>query len=158
LLLVTLQEANLFDPVFTDLGVFLLVPLPVESIFPEWALVGVSLVITPAIRAFECMRAWVAFLSLEMRGVHLLIRFAAPPKFLVIFRSVQSIALDALGALDSAREGSVSPLLAIFALGDSWIHVRPSYSSDIPADVKAPIDEALSFVTALMIPSVDPDY
>ena len=104
------------------------------------------------------MRAWVAFLSLEMRGVHLLIHFAAPPKFSVIFRSVQSIALDALGALYSAREGSVSPLLAIFALGDSWIHVRPSYSSDIPADVKAPIDEALSFVTALMIPSVDPDY
>ena len=158
MLLVTLQGANQFDPVFTDLGIFLLVPLPVESMSPEWALVGVSLVIAPAIRAFECMRAWVAFLSLETKGVHLLICFAAPPKFSVIFGSVRSIALDILGALDSAREGSMSPPPAVFALGDSWVHVCPSYSSDIPADVKAPVDETLSFVTALMIPNVDPDY
>jgi len=115
-------------------------------------------VIAPAIRAFECMRAWVTFLSLEMRGVRLLICFAAPPKFLVIFGSVRSIALDTLGALDSAREGSMSPLPAIFALGDSQVHVHPSYSSNIPADIKAPIDEALSFVTTLMIPNVNPDY
>jgi len=126
--------------------------------FPEWTLVGVSLVIAPAIRAFECMRAWVTFLSLKTRGVRLLICFVAPPKFLVIFGSVRSIALDALGALDSAREGSMSPLPAIFALEDSRVHVCPFYSSDIPANVKAPIDETLSFVTALMIPNVDPDY
>jgi len=149
---------NRFDPVFTDLGIFLLVPLPVELMFPEWALVGVSLVIAPAIRAFECMRACVAFLSLETRGVCLLIRFAALSKFSVIFGSVRSIVLDVLGALDSARESSVSPLPAIFALGDSRVHVCPSYSSDIPANIKVPIDEALSFVTTLMIPNVDPDY
>jgi len=119
LLLVAPQGVNQFDPVFMDLSIFLLVPLPVESMSPEWALVGVSLVIAPAIRAFECIRTWVTFLSLETRGIHLLICFAASPKFLVVFGSVQSIALDALGALDSAREGSVSPLPAVFALGDS---------------------------------------
>jgi len=157
LLLVASHGANQFDPVFTDLSVFLLVPFPVESMSPEWALVGVSLVIAPAIRAFKCIRTWVAFLSLETRGIRLLICFAAPPKFLVVFGSVWSIALDTLGALDSAREGSVSPLPAVFALGDSWVHVHPSYGGDIPADVKAPVDEALSFVTTLMIPNVDPD-
>ena len=52
----------------------------------------------------------------------------------------------------------MSPLPAVFALGDSWVHVHPSYSSNIPADVKAPVDEVLSFVTTLMIPNVDPDY
>jgi len=52
----------------------------------------------------------------------------------------------------------MSPLPAIFALGDSQVHVHPSYSSNIPADIKAPIDEALSFVTTLMIPNVNPDY
>ena len=113
--------------------------------------------IAPAIRAFECMKIWVAFLSLETRGVHLLICFAALPKFSVVFESVQSIALNALGALDSAREGSMFPLPAVFALENSWVHVCPSYGGDIPADVKAPVDEALSFVTALMIPNVDPD-
>jgi len=36
-----------------DLGVFLLVPFFIELMPPEWALVGVGLVITPTIRAFE---------------------------------------------------------------------------------------------------------
>ena len=148
---------NQFDPIFTDLSVFLLVPLPVELMSPEWVLVGVSLVIIPAIRTLECMRTWVTFLSLETKGVYLFICFAALPKFLVVFGSVWSIALDTLGTLDFAREGSVSPLLAVFALGDAWVHVCSSNSSDIPADVKALVDEALSFVTTLMIPNVDPD-
>ena len=113
--------------------------------------------IAPTIRAFECMRTWVIFLSLETRGVRLLICFAALPKFSVVFGSVRSIALNTLGVLDSAREDSVFPLPAVFALGDSRVHVHPSYGSDIPTDVKAPVDEALSFVTALMIPNVNPD-
>ena len=132
-------------------------PLPVESISPEWALVGVSLVITPAIRTLECMKTWVAFLSLKTRGVCLFIHFAALPKFSVVFRSVWSIALDTLGILDSTREGSIFPLLAVFALGDAWVHVRSSNSSDIPADIKVLVDETLSFVTALMIPNIDLD-
>ena len=157
MLLVALQEANQFDPVFTDLGVFLLVPLPVESMSPEWALVGVSLVIAPAIRTLECMRTWVIFLCLEIRGVCLFVHFATPPKFSVDFGSVWSIALNALGTLDSAREGSMSPLSAVFVLEDAQVHVCPSNSSDILADIEAPVDEALSFVTTLMIPNVDPD-
>jgi len=157
LLLVTLQRANRFDPVFTDLSIFLLVPLPVESMSPEWALVGVSLVIAPAIRTLEYMRTWVTFLCLKTREVCLFVCFAAPPKFLVVFGSVWSIALDTLGTLDSAREGSVSSLPAVFALGDAWVHVHPSNSSNIPANIEALVDEALSFVTALMISNVDPD-
>ena len=113
--------------------------------------------IAPAIRTLEYMRTWVIFLCLETRGVCLFIHFATLPKFSVVFGSVWSIALDTLGTLDSAREGSMSPLPAVFALGDAQVHVCPSNSSDIPADIKAPVDKALSFVTALMIPNVDPD-
>jgi len=75
---------NQFDPVFTDLGIFLLVPFSVESMPPEWTLVGVGLVITSAIRAFERVRAWIALLSLEMQRVCLLVHFAAPPEFSVV--------------------------------------------------------------------------
>ena len=124
---------------------------------PEWALVGVSLVITPTIRAFEQVRAWITLLSLKMWRVRLLVHFAAPPKFLVIFGFVWTIALDTLEALDSVREGCMSPPPAVFALGHTQVHVRPSNSSDIPANIKAPIDEALSFASTLVIPNVDPD-
>jgi len=50
------------------------------------------------------------------------------------------------------------PLPAIFALGDFWVHVCSSYGSDISANVKAPINKALSFAAALVIPDVDPNY
>ena len=100
----------------------------------KWALVGVSLVIAPTIRAFERVKAWITFLSLETQRVCLLVRFAVPLKFLVVLRFVWTIALNILGVLDSAREGCVSPPPAVFALGYTWVHVGPSNSSNIPAN------------------------
>ena len=116
-MLVSFQGSNRIDPVFTDLDVFLLLPLSVEPVFPEWALDGVGLVIASAIGTFECVRARIAFFGFETRWVRLLVRFAAPPKFSVVFRFVRSVALDAFRPLDSTRESCVSPLPAIFALG-----------------------------------------
>jgi len=75
----------------------------------------------------------------------------------VVLEFVWTIALDTLGALDFAREGCVTPPPAVFALGHAWVHVSLSNSSDIPANIKAPIDEALSFTSTLVIPNVDPD-
>ena len=92
-----------------------------------------------------------------MQRVCLLVRFAVPPEFMVVLRFVWAIAFDTLEALDSAREGSMSPLSAVFVLEDAQVHVCPSNSSDIPANVKAPIDEALSFASTLVIPNVDLD-
>jgi len=148
---------NRFDPVFTDLNIFLLVPLSIELMPPEWALAGVSLVITPAIRAFKRVRAWITLLSLETQRVCLLICFTVPPEFTVVLKFVWTIVLDTLGALDSVREGYVTPPPAVFTLGHAWVHISPSNSSNIPANVKALIDEALSFASALVIPNVDPD-
>ena len=92
-----------------------------------------------------------------MQRVCLLVRFAVPPEFMVVLRFVWAIAFDTLEALDSAREGCVTPPPAVFALGYTRVHVCPSNSSDIPANVKAPIDEALSFASTLVIPNVDLD-
>jgi len=140
-----------------NLGVFLLVPFSVELMPPEWTLVGVGLVIAPTIRAFERVRAWFTFLCLETRWVCPLVCFAVPPKFTVVLRFVWTVALDTLGTLDFARKGCMSPPPAVFALGHTWVYVSPSDSSDIPANIKALIDEALSFASALIVPNVDPD-
>ena len=141
-----------------DLNVFLLLPLSVEPVFPEWALDGVGLVVTSAIGTFECVQARIAFFGFKMRWVHLLVCFAAPPKFSVVFQFVWSIALDAFRPLDSTRESCVSPLPAIFALGDSQVHVCSSYGSNISANVKVPINKVLSFAATLVIPDVNPNY
>ena len=76
---------------------------------------------------------------------------------MVVLRFVWAIAFDALGALDSTREGCMTLPPAVFALGYTRVHICHSNSSDIPANIKAPIDEALSFASALVIPNVDPD-
>jgi len=51
-----------FRPVLTDLRILLHLPLPVEMMAPERAYIGVGLMITTAIQAFECVRAGFAFL------------------------------------------------------------------------------------------------
>ena len=68
-----------------------------------------------------------------------------------------TIVLDALGTLDSARKSCMFPPPAVFALGHTWVYVSPSDSSNISANVKALIDEASSFASALIVPNVNPD-
>jgi len=107
---------------------------------PEGALVGVSLVVPPTIRALERIWAWFAFLRLEARRVHFLVSLATPPKFTVVFGFVGAITLDALGTLDSARKSRMTPLPAILTLGYAQVHVSTSNCGNILANVEATID------------------
>jgi len=69
---------------------------------------------------------------------------------------VWAIALDAFGALYSARESGVSPFPAILALGDLWVHVCSPDSSNVLSYIEAPIDEHLGIGPALGIPYINP--
>jgi len=123
-----------------DLGIFLLLPFSVKSVSPEEVLVGVGLVVSLTIRALERVWAWFAFLHLETRRVCLLIHLATPFKFMVVFRFVGAITLDALGTLDSARTSHMTPLPAILTLGYAQVHVSTSNCGNILANIKAAID------------------
>jgi len=123
-----------------DLSIFLLLPFSVESVSPEEALVGVSLVVPLTIRVLERVWAWFAFLRLEVRRVCLLISLATPPKFTVVSRFVVAITLNALGILYSARKCHMTPLPAILTLGYAQVHVSISNCGNILADVEAAID------------------
>jgi len=100
-----------------DLSIFLLLPFSVELVSLEWALVRVSLVVLPAIRALERVWAWFTFLCLKTRRVHLLVSLATSPKFTVVFGFVRTITLDILETLDSAIKSHMTPLPAILTLG-----------------------------------------
>ena len=52
----------------------------------------------------------------------------------------------------------MTSLPAIFALGDTWVHVCSSDCSDVVTYVEASVDEKFCVLTALHIPNVDPDY
>ena len=85
-----------------DLSVFLLLPLSVETMSPEGALVKVGLVVPLTIRAFEGMWTRFALLHFEARWVCLLICLATLPKFAVVFGFVRAIAFDVFRALNPA--------------------------------------------------------
>jgi len=85
-----------------DLSVFVQVPFSVESVPPKQTLIGISLMVALAVRAFERVRAWFALLGFKPRRVDLGICLATPTKFSIVFRSVGTITFDVLGTLDPA--------------------------------------------------------
>jgi len=74
-----------------------------------------------------------------------------------MLRFVWPIAFDVFSSLNSAQKRGVTPFPAIFALGDSRIHICSSNCSDIVAYIKAPVDEKFSVLATLNIPYIDPN-
>jgi len=52
----------------------------------------------------------------------------------------------------------VTPLPAIFALGNTWVHVCSSDCSNVAAYVEASVDEKFCVLTTLNIPDVNQNY
>jgi len=53
-------------------------PIPIEAMLPEEALVIISEMILLAIYAFERMEAWLAFLCFEVRRIRFAVPLTAP--------------------------------------------------------------------------------
>ena len=85
-----------------DLGIFVQVPFSVESVSLKQILIGIGLIVTLAVRAFERVRAWFALLGFKPRWVDLGVSLAKPTEFSIVFRSLVTITFDALGILDPA--------------------------------------------------------
>jgi len=132
-------------------------PLSIEAMSPKWTVVGVSLVISFAVGTLERMRAWFALLGFQSRRVNFSVSFAAPTELSMVFRLVWAITFNALCPLYPARESGMSPFPAIFALGNSGIHVCSSDGSDIVADIEASVYKHFSIMSALNVPYVYPD-
>ena len=59
--------------------------------------------------------------------------------------------------MNATRKGGVSPLPAILALGNSWIHICTSNCDNVIAHIEAPVNEKFSVFSTLNIPDVDPN-
>ena len=103
------------------------------------------------------MRVWLAFLGFESGWVNFVVSFATPAKLSVVFRFVRTVILYTFGSLNAAREGRMSPLPAILALGNSQIHACAPNCRNVIPYIKAPVNEHLCVFTTLDIPDVDPD-
>ena len=95
------SRADGVQSVVTDLSVFLYVPLPMETVSPEWACIQIGLVISFAVGTLEGVGARIAFFGFKSRWVNFVVSFTTPTKLPVVFRFVRTVALYTLGSLDA---------------------------------------------------------
>ena len=76
---------------------------------------------------------------------------------MMIFQFMRAITLYVFSLLDSIYTSCMFPFQTIFALENSQIHIYASNSKNIATNVKAPVNETLSFGTSLNIPDIDPN-
>ena len=103
------------------------------------------------------MRTWFALFGFQSRSVKFGITLATPTELSMVFRLMRTVALNALCRLYPAQKHRMSPPLAVFTLGDTQVHVCPPDSGNVIADIKAPVNEHFSILTALNIPYINPD-
>ena len=70
---------------------------------------------------------------------------------------VEPITFDAFGPLNSAYIWRMTSFPAVFALGNTRVHVGTMNSGNKTSDIEPPIDEALYFHAALCVPYVNPN-
>ena len=75
----------------------------------------------------------------------------------MMFRLIRSVALNILGTLYSAREGSMISLPIVFALEYPWVHICTPNCHYIASNIKTPVDQAFSLAFTLNIPNINPD-
>jgi len=115
-------------------------PFPIEPVPPKRTLIGVCLVVSATIQAFEQVEAWFPFLGFQSWWVDLGICFATPSEFSMMFGFVWTVTFDTFGTLDSAQKCCVTPLPAVFALWDTGVHVGSPNGRNVVSNVETPID------------------
>jgi len=149
------SQMNWVDTVFMDLRVFLLVPLSIEVVLPEWTCCRVCLIFSSTIGTLERVQTWFTFLGFKAWWISLFIGLAALAEFAMILWFVGSIILNALWTLDSTRKSQMTPFPAVFTLWDFRVHISCPNSCNKSSDVEAPIDKSFGFYTALSIPDIN---
>ena len=107
-------------------------PFSIKAVSLERALIGVSLMIFLTIQTFKC-------------------------EVMIVLRFVRAIAFDAPRTLYSVRKSSMTPLLTIFALEYSWVHVCTPNSCYVNSNIETSIDKIFCSTFILNIPDIEPN-
>jgi len=132
-------------------------PFFVKAVLPKWTLHQVSDMGPLAVETLKQMRAWFTLLCFKSKWVDLSVSFATPGKFLMIIDMIGTIALSAFRSLNATDSCQVIPLPAIFALGNTRVHVGISYCSDNVSNIESSVDDSSDIAIILVVPNIDPD-
>ena len=75
----------------------------------------------------------------------------------MVFSLVKAIALDTLGALDTAEHSCMFPSPAILTLRDTKVYIGFSNSRNKSSYIETPVNKTFSLTSTLNIPDVNPN-
>jgi len=129
----------------------------IEAVFPEWAIRRVSLVFL-AVGTPKKMGVVFTLLYFASGRVNFVICLTAPCKFSMVDGLMWAITFDTFCSLNSAYTCRVILFPAIFALGNTWIHVCILNGGNESFYVEPSFNKGFSFGAALSILNVNPYY
>ena len=138
-----------------DLRILLLMPLSVKPVLPEQTSYWIHLMLSLTIGTFKGVQTQFTFFGFKMWRINFVVHFATPTKFTVILWLVRSVALYTFQALNSARKSWMTLFPTVFTLRNTRVHISHSNCYNIPSDIEAPINKALSLDSTLGIPNVN---
>ena len=97
-------------------------PVTIEPIFLEWALIIICLVVIFAIDIFKAMQTRFAFRSFKSKSISYEICFITSCHVFMMFNLVRSIILLTFGSMNITSKYSVFLLPAVFALRDTKVY------------------------------------
>ena len=103
------------------------------------------------------MRAGFALFCFKSERIGFSIRLTTPTEFSVMFCFVWPIAFDTFGSLNMAQISRMSPFPAVFALGNTRIHVCSTNRGDVFAYIEASVDQEFSVLPTLHVPNINPN-
>ena len=89
-----------------------------------------------------------------MERINFVVHLAALPKLVVVFSFMQSTALDTSYFLNPIQKSSIAPLLTVFILGHTQVHIYTSNSGNVVSYIKALINKAFSLTSTINVPNV----
>jgi len=130
-------------------------PFYVESMFPEWTCVAISLIFLFAVDVLERVQARFTFFSFKSGGISLEICLTTPHHLSVVFYLMGTIAFDIFGFMCMICKSCMSSILA---LRDIWVHVCSLNHCNVTSNIKTSVNEVFSLGTTLRVPDINLDY
>ena len=104
------------------------------------------------------LSSFLTLLHFKSRRVDFVVCFVVLYIFAMINSLMWAIALYAFCPLNSVYAYRVALLLAILALGNTWVHICISNCSNKSSNVKSSVNKGFGLGTTLSIPNINPDY
>lgn len=131
---------NQLLPVVTEFLILFGMSFSIEIVSSKQTLIWICLMIIFTVQILEWIRTQFVLFGIKSWRVSLGVSFTAPHKVIVVFRLMRAIVFHALWTLNPAWKSNMTLLLVVLVLGDLWVHVCSSNSSNEASNIEVPVD------------------